>query len=346
MTRNIKKSVSNTVLITGVYVSTVIGAGFSSGRELVEFFVLNGEKGIYGLITAAALFSLVGIIILNAIYDYGVGRSDELTNIIFPSKYSGIFDFIVLFAMISIYIVMVSGGGAIINQQFGVNKLWGSLFIAVLCLIIFLNGVDGLVSSMNFMAPIIILGTFIVCIYSLNGYITTASFQGVKSIAIYPLIYVGYNIITLVGVMPSLRKYIVSKSVAIRSAVFSSVILGILAVLISSCIMFFSAQTKEVPMLYVASCSSNKAFSILYFVVLFMSMCTTAVSNGHGTINILKSKLRIKDYKREVIVFCTLSFMAALMPFSILVKYLYSFLGYIGIIELFFIIIFPLKKVR
>lgn len=346
MPRKVKRSVSNVVLITGVYVSTVIGAGFSSGRELVEFFVSRGEKGIYGLITAAALFSFVGIIILNAIYDYGIGSSDELTKVIFPSKYSGVFDFIVLIAMISIYIVMISGGGAIISQQFGISRIWGSLAITGLCIFIFLNGVNGLVGSMNFMAPIIILGTFIVCIYSLNGYIATNSFDNAKIMVVYPLIYVGYNIITLVGVMPSLRKYIVSKNVAVKSAVLSSTILGILAVLISSCIMFFGAQAKEVPMLYVASCTGNRAFNILYFVILFMAMCTTSISNGYGTINILKSKLKIKDDSKEVIIFCTISFIIALMPFSILVKYLYSFLGYIGIVELFFILVFPLKAFK
>lgn len=47
--------------IAGVFISTVIGAGFASGQEIVTFFIRYGRSGLLGLGVAGALsFYMVG----------------------------------------------------------------------------------------------------------------------------------------------------------------------------------------------------------------------------------------------------------------------------------------------
>jgi uncharacterized membrane protein YkvI len=331
----------NMLLIAGVFVSTIIGAGFASGREIAEFFINGGYRGIYGIVFAVVLFLLVGQIILQAIYKYDITSSDELVKLIFPKKYFGLFNLIVLGAMVSIYVVMISGVGACFNQQLGINSCIGVLFASIICGIIFMFGDDGLVKSMNFMAPIVIVGTLVISLYSLNGYVGVFNNNETKYFTIYPILYVGYNIITLIGVMPSLNKYVTSRKVAVYSSVFSSFILGVLAILISACVLFFHAQTKQIPMLYVAK-TSGTIFNIAYFFILLLAMFTTSISNGYGSINVISSVLRVKNKRLCVLVFVFITFMIALMPFGNLIKYLYKFLGYVGIIELILILVFPI----
>ncbi len=338
----------NMLLITGVFVSTIIGAGFASGREIAEFFVNGGYKGIYGIVFAVVLFLSVGEIILQAIYKYDITSSDELVRLIFPRRYFNLFNLIVLGAMVSIYIVMISGVGACFSQQFGVSRIWGVLFASIVCALIFMFGDDGLVGSMNFMAPIVILGTLFISLYSLNGYVDVFRNNEIKYFTIYPILYVGYNIITLIGVMPSLNKYITSRKVAVYSSVFSSFILGALAILISACVLFFQAQAKQIPMLYVAK-TSGHIFNTIYFFILLLAMFTTSISNGYGSINIISSALKVKNKRLCILVFVFITFMVSLMPFGDLIKYLYKFLGYVGIIELILILVFPIytgKKKR
>ena len=47
-----------------IYIGTVIGAGFASGREIIEFFGVYGVKGIFGMIISGVLFSLAGSLLL------------------------------------------------------------------------------------------------------------------------------------------------------------------------------------------------------------------------------------------------------------------------------------------
>ncbi len=57
------------VKIASIYVGTVIGAGFASGREIIDFFGIYGLKGILGMIIAGILFSLIGSVLLVKIYN-------------------------------------------------------------------------------------------------------------------------------------------------------------------------------------------------------------------------------------------------------------------------------------
>lgn len=50
--------------VAATYIGTVIGAGFASGQEILQFFAYHGIKGIIGLLIAVFMFVLYGYIIL------------------------------------------------------------------------------------------------------------------------------------------------------------------------------------------------------------------------------------------------------------------------------------------
>ena len=331
------RAIKNIFLICGVFISTIIGAGFSSGREIVEFFISGGIMGMYGIVISVILFILIGWTLLKIIYKYSINSCNELIRLIFPKSSSIIFNCIVLLAMISIYTVMISGVGATLSQQFGVPHFIGSVLASAICLLIFLSDTKGMVYSMNFIAPVVILGTFAICIFTLSQGVPVFSNVSPRFILLNPVLYVGYNIITLIGVMPGLSNYVTSLRVAATSTIISVFVLGLLAVLISSCVILFNAQSLQIPMLSVAS-SGGKLVGIIYFVILLFSMFTTSISNGYGTIKMLCSSLKIKNYGVCAVLFVVSCFFISLMPFSQLIKYLYKFLGYVGIIELIFIL--------
>ena len=53
-----------------VYVGTVVGAGFATGREIVEFFLKFGWIGLFGIVVSGLMFTYLGakiMIILSGI---------------------------------------------------------------------------------------------------------------------------------------------------------------------------------------------------------------------------------------------------------------------------------------
>ena len=47
--------------IAMIYVGSIIGAGFASGREIWQYFGVFGKTGIVGLFIAGCLFVIFGI---------------------------------------------------------------------------------------------------------------------------------------------------------------------------------------------------------------------------------------------------------------------------------------------
>lgn len=50
--------------IVMLYVGTVIGAGFASGQEILQFFIDYGYKGILGNVLAGILFIYLGFVVI------------------------------------------------------------------------------------------------------------------------------------------------------------------------------------------------------------------------------------------------------------------------------------------
>ena len=112
----------NVLRLSSVFIGGVIGAGFASGKEIYEFFIVFGNKWILGLITSGTIFSLClfGIIkIANGnkeISDYKsfmtcimgktAGRLMETV--------SGIFLFVLFFAM-------VPASGSLCEEAFSIR---------------------------------------------------------------------------------------------------------------------------------------------------------------------------------------------------------------------------------
>ena len=54
----------NIVKLTSLYIGLVIGAGFASGREILEFFTLKNRNDMTGIVLAGILFSFIAYLIL------------------------------------------------------------------------------------------------------------------------------------------------------------------------------------------------------------------------------------------------------------------------------------------
>ena len=115
-------------LIPGlVFQSVVIGGGYATGRELVEFFLSNGPLGgLWGLLVTSAIWSIVLMLTfelarLTGSFDYRsffkvlLGRFWFLYEIPF---------FLLAFLVLA---VLGSASGNIFAENFGINELYGSI---------------------------------------------------------------------------------------------------------------------------------------------------------------------------------------------------------------------------
>src|SRR5690554_3658219 len=127
----------NWMKISFIYVGTVIGAGFASGREIIEFFGVYGLKGIIGITMSGFLFSLLGGLFLLKIYNYRIKGYDDLVGRIFGARFGTFLDAIIAISLFTGFSIMVSGSGAIFKEELEIPFDLGMITMVALSFMVF-----------------------------------------------------------------------------------------------------------------------------------------------------------------------------------------------------------------
>lgn len=330
------------IKIASIYVGTVIGAGFASGREIIEFFGVYGLKGVIGIIISGILFSLLGSLLLLKIYNNKVKGFDELVGKIFGDKFGIVLDTIMTISLYTGFSIMISGSGAVFKEELGMSFNFGIIVMVVLSFIVFLFSLEGLSFINSILVPLLIIGIIFTSIY-LNireGY----DFSNIKGSNLTlkgnflssSLLYVGSNSLIIIIVFSSLLPLINSRKTAVLGGTIGGAILFVLGLsILSSMLIYYNeVSTMDIPMLRISNYISN-SYRKFYAIILWIAMFTTALANGFGFTN------KFSKSKYKVLItggFCLLSIPLAKLGFANLVGIIYPIFGLIGFVILVFIL--------
>ncbi len=315
-----------------VYIGLVIGAGFASGREIMEFFNIPSGTDHSGIVLATFLLVLVCYLILRRAHLGGITSCDEYLKAV-AGRFSGpmkLFLFLYLFCG---FFTMLSGSGALLSQSYMLPTWVGILLLAGICFLVLSFDLKGIVAANVIMVPCMIAGIFYIC-FSAAVFGTTHvfSYHGITGgMLTSALCYVSYNTVSASSVLVPLQKGITPRGIKTASLVggFS---LGLLILIIWSGqnLAFDALWESELPMLKLAAITGRLQKRI-YTMVLLMAILTTAVSQGFGILqNFTLSTGKEKTCGSGLL--CLFAIPFALVDFSTLVKHLYGFFGLTGLI--------------
>lgn len=337
---------SSWISIASIYVGTVIGAGFASGREIMNFFGNFGFNGLIGICISTILFSIIGCIILTTVYKNNINSYDEFLSLYFGKNLTNVIDLIMLIFLFAGYCIMLAGSGSIFYEQFHISHNIGIIFMAAASLFTFLYSVKGISIVNTIIVPVLLFG-----IVFMGGFIILDKGIDFSNLIKIPIInkgnwiissitYVSYNMIPSLVILTSIGSIIDKKETAVKGGIIGGFILGMLAIfiLIPCFILYNEIHCLDIPMLHISSYLSHKG-KFMYSIILWFAMFTTAIGNGFGFIKRVSCLIRISE-KLLCILFSFMSIYLAGFGFSNLISILYPIFGYLG----FLIIIMALFK--
>lgn len=243
-----------------------------------------------------------------------------------------------IFLLIS-FNIMVAGFATYFLQELNISKWYGAIIMALLCFITFSKSIEGIVKTNEYLIPILILLIVFLGVKKINNlYIiqisnTSSSMYWIIS----SILYASYNSITLIPILISLRKYITNIKEAKQVSIFTTVFMIILSVTIFLLMNIFIKEIEniEIPIVYIAN-TIGRGFKYIYGITVLIAIFTTAISAGYGfLINVTKIK---KRYMIVSIVMCIASVFVGQFGFSNLINLLYPIFGYLGIIQIIFLL--------
>lgn len=342
-----------TFQVGATYIGTVVGAGFASGQEVLQFFSSFGIWGAAGLALVTVLFIVFGSIIMN--YGKSLNARSHLEIIRFTGgRIPGmIVDLIVTFFLFGGLTTMIAGTGALFEQQFHLPGLLGNCIMAVCTAATVLTGIRGVINSISFVVPFLLAAVVGVSIFSLASTPPDlAAAPDIPANGILPnwflaaVLYVSYNTLISVAVLGPLGAQAHHIKTIRRGAVLGGIGLGAASFMIYLAISgnIANVSAVEVPMLYLAGTLSSFV-QIVYAVVLAAEIYTTAVGSLYGFAARFTVRQKSSGNVRFVVIAATLAaFWASQLGFSNLVKYLYPLVGYGGILLLVLLLLSRIKN--
>jgi uncharacterized membrane protein YkvI len=330
--------------VAATYIGTVVGAGFATGQEVLQFFNRFSKMGLVGIIVATIMFIIFGYIIMDLGMKLRSRSHQEIINHSAGSIFGIFLDLLITFFLFGSFTAMIAGAGAMFAQQFNVSSSVGNILMAVITAITVMTGINGVINSISFVVPFLlatVVGTGILSFFNAQPDITTTVVNIDESLLISnwfmaAALYVSYNIIVSVAVLGPLGSEAKDNKSIRKGAIFGGLGLGLGAVMIyltlSSNIVELSKY--EVPMIEVAGRISYTA-QIIYAVVLVAEIYTTAVGALYGFISRVIDFQQGSHKSRLVIIIVSIAaLLASQFGFSNIVKFLYPAVGYGGIVFL------------
>lgn len=154
----------NVVKYAGAYIAFIIGSGFATGQEIIQFYTSYGIWGIGSVAISMFLFAWVG----GTVTDMGFRtKGMEKVNAYgqICGKWLGTFyEYFVRIFLFAVVVVMISGAGAMLNEYYGPNYYVGSLLMAVLIFVAFAFGFNKLLDVIGCIGPVIIVFSIVVAV--------------------------------------------------------------------------------------------------------------------------------------------------------------------------------------
>ena len=350
------------IKFAGAVIATLIGSGFASGQEAMQFFAAYGTLGIVGCVIAIVLFAVMSGVLL----DYGFkhkGADDFSAFRTFCGRYLGTFMewFTILFCFL-VGIIMVSGAGATLNQYFGVPQIVGSGLMALLVLVSALFGLRRIVDILGSIGPVTIVFLIALAAYALATHagglaeadaavaaagdsVVYGVGSGASWFALGAFMYVAYNILAGVPFMSEMGTEADSRKEAIVGGALGGAALGVCALLLNLALlsMYGEVSAYEVPVLYLAQ-QVSPIVGLLFAIVLLAEIYNTAVPMVWTVANqFVDEKQDKRKYQFLIALLCAIIFMGGQLPFGMLVNLIYPFVGYCGAL---FIVVVVVQLIR
>lgn len=325
------------------FIGVVVGAGFASGQEALQYFVAFGNMGLWGVLLASALMIITGVAILQLGSYFQANEHTAVYDKISGPIVSRVLDWGTLATLFSIGFVMFAGGGSTISQQFEGVPIWvGGAIMLVLVLLVGLLDVNKVSNVIGAITPFIIV--FVVLATGYTIIVTDVDWSSANEFAVNnvesplnnwwtaALNYTGLNVMCAVSMSIVIGGNILdNRAVGVGGLIGGFFYLLLLALLVLSLYMVApDVHEEDLPVLMLIH-NVNPALGYFMTFIIYGMVFNTAIGMFYAMGKRLtrnKPKLFYPVYAGA----CVVGFILSFIGFKQLVSSVYPVLGWIGLL--------------
>jgi uncharacterized membrane protein YkvI len=333
--------------IAATYIGTVVGAGFATGREIVEFCTRYGSAGFAGILISGFLFIAIGTKLMLMARRINASSFDDMNHYLFGSAASRVVNVLMLIMLFGVTGVMLSGTGALFREQLNLPFQAGVVLTLIVTYVVMKKGIDGILWTNSLIVPIMILFSLVLTfsMFDFSGgrqLLVGEDFTRDWKWLVSPFAYAAFNLTLAQAVLVPLSREAADESVIKWGGFLGG--LGLTCILLNSQYVLYSVPrvlSYEIP---IAEIVGGLGLFVHYFFVLVIygEIFSTLIGNLFGLAGSLGKNMRLSN---NVILLSLMlgSYLLSQVGYAELLHYLYPVFGMIALI---FLIVISAKKLN
>lgn len=333
----------------GSFMAWVIGSGFATGQEVLQFFSSYGYASYAVVIVNLVGFLAVGAILLKTGNEHKDEEGFDAFVHFCGAKLGKVYSWLVPITLIPVMSVLISGAGATLAEYYGVNHYVGAAIMSAMILISYFIGFNRLVKVLSFIGPsmigfcLLVGGVTVIRDFGnfdqIGNYADAlAQSQSSPHWLISAILYVSYNFLCGSVYYTQLGKTAASPKEAKMGALLGAVLLMAAITVINTAILLNGGETAAlaIPNLYLA-----KQIGWLLGAVFSVFLVLGIFSASSAMMWTICTKFSLGDEKKDrflAVGVAVGTFLLGLLSFSELIGMFYPIIGYCGL--LYFVCIF------
>jgi uncharacterized membrane protein YkvI len=322
------KSHVRTLQIAFTYIGTIVGAGFATGQEILQFFTRYGHWALLTILFSTVLFIWLGTKMMIIARRIEADSYEDFNRHLFGERVGGSISLFTMIILIGVNSIMLAGAGAIFKEHLGLPYQAGLLLTILGSYLLLKRGISGILQINSLVVPLMLTLSLIIVFNTLGVpgaerflfLPTDHSFFGAW---MSPLLYTAFNLGMAQAVLVPLARHTEDEQALIRGGILGGAGIGfmLLAAHFAMSSQMPGILQFEIPMGSIAF-RLGPFVQTIFLLLIFMEIFSTFVADIYGVSVQLQQRLPIAP--------------ALATPLLMLVCYTFSQFGFSSLLSVFY----------
>ncbi|MGO4730038.1 YkvI family membrane protein [Paenibacillus sp. 2KB_22] len=318
--------------IAFTYIGTVVGAGFATGQEILQFFTQYGKWATVTIGLSTILFVWLGTKMMLIAHDTGSRSYEDLNKHLFGPKAGKWITWVTLLILIGVNSVMLAGAGSVFVEHLGLHYQTGLIVTLVGTYLLLGRGIQAILQMNSIVVPMMLLLSLLMITSTIHHpgasrFITLTTDSNPIQVWLSPLLYSSFNLALAQAVLVPVGNQIRSRNVLKWGGVLGGIGVGFM---LMAAHFAMSAQMPgiiqfEIPMGSIAF-QLGWAVQSVYVSLIFMEIFSTFVADIYGMTLQLRQHIRVHP-RFITLTIMLLCYSLSQFGFSSLLSILYPIFG-------------------
>ena len=322
--------------IAFTYIGTIVGAGFATGREILQFFTQFGHWATITILFSTLLFIWLGTKMMKLAHSIQAKSYEDLNKHLFGEKWGGWISLIMLVILIGVNSIMLAGAGSVFMENLNMHYQTGLILTMVGTYFILRKGIKSIMYMNSLVVPMMLILSLLIIFKTMgtpgaNRILTLTTEHSLPAAWLAPLLYTAFNLLMAMPVLVPLG----SQTENPRAVRWGGILGGLgVGFMLMSAHFAMSAQMPgitqfEIPMASIAY-QLGWVVQMVYIVLIFLEIFSTFVADIYGIT--LQIQQRTSLPQQTIVLFIMLiCYFFSQFGFSSLLSLLYPLFGVLGL---------------